>query len=59
MHNIGNTTSVIRSRKAITFLKRFGIRPIEVERATGQLDPIQEPVAGWRQQAVRIECLGR
>ncbi len=54
--NIENIAWVIRSREALEFMRRFGVRPIETERSTGSMALIEDRVARWRQQTVRIEC---
>ncbi len=54
--NIENIAWVIRAREALTFMKRFGVSPIETSRSASQLEPIQDRIVDWRQQTVRIEC---
>ena len=56
--NIENIAWVIRGREALEFMRRFGVNPIVTERSTGALPLIEERVAQWRQQTVRIECHG-
>lgn len=54
--NIENIAWVIRSREALEFMRRFGVEPIEVERSGRSDSLIEDRIAQWRQQTVRIEC---